>query len=148
MAKAAPSSLEVKKHCLPRLKAKAVHYSPKGNSKAVYTISYNANIFERSIHKSVSWILNCWKNILTWKKKSDLSTPRPGAGCWKPLRQRMQRLVAHVISNRRRHIIEALSDVNSGAFHGVTYDKREGVFGLLRYRRRHCELNEHAVMNK
>ena len=40
--------------------------------------------------------------------------------------------MAYVISNHSQHIIEALSDVNGGAIHGViTYDKCEGVLRLL-----------------
>ena len=58
----------------------------------------------------------------------------------------MHGLMAYVISNRPRHIIEAHSEVNGSAIHGLTYDKWEGVLGsakisqaALRIKRTCCE---------
>ena len=61
----------------------------------------------------------------------DCSLSASGAECLKLSVIAYVKLMSYVISNRPRHIIEALLDVNGGAIHGVTYDKREDVVGLL-----------------
>ena len=56
--------------------------------------------------------------------------------------------VQYVISNRPRLVIEAFSDVNGGAFHGVTYDKWEGVLGSAKTSQAALPINENAVKNE
>ena len=51
------------------------------------------------------------------------------------------------VSNRPQHIIEALSDVNGGAIHGVTYDKWEGVLRSAKTSQAALRINEHAAKN-